>query len=187
MESINNGRAIIIDSENELQIRIPTKKNWFIILFIGAWLGGWFLGECTVISILTGISGINAGPANFFLFFWLCGWSVGGFFAIKTFIWLIKGVEIIIVDKEKITLNKKGLLFNKPKIYDRNEIKNLRVSSNENDNSSNFWNTNRKNNLLATNEGIIRFDYGLKTIKFANGIDEIEGQFLLNKINDMIQ
>jgi len=40
MEKPYKGRAIIEDNITGLRIMIPSRKNWFVILFVGAWLGG---------------------------------------------------------------------------------------------------------------------------------------------------
>lgn len=181
MERPYNGQAILNDTFNELEITIPTKKNWFIIIFLGAWLGGWTMGELFAIGALIGLLGGNLGFANFFLLFWLCGWTVGGFFAFKTFLWNLTGKEIITFGQGQLTIAKKGSLLSKPKTYDLNEVKKLRAKEEENLYGA-FW--GRRNNFSSINSssGTIRFDYGLQTVKFAGGIDEAEAIFILDKL-----
>ena len=53
MERPYKGRATIQDNITDLQIIIPAKRNWFIILFIGAWLGGWLFGEIMALGQAT--------------------------------------------------------------------------------------------------------------------------------------
>jgi len=77
MEIPYNGRAIIQDNVTDLQITIPTKKNWFIILFGVAWLSMWLLGEVFVTWNVGQAFARN--PAGFFVVFWLVGWTVAGF------------------------------------------------------------------------------------------------------------
>jgi hypothetical protein len=33
--------------------------------------------------------------------------------------------------------------------------------------------------------GTLRFDYGLQTAKFANGIDVVEGKFIIDKLKEL--
>jgi hypothetical protein len=57
-----------------MRISIPTEKNIFIILFVVAWLCGWFLGEVSAIKSLFSV-GYHRNDS--FLFFWLCAWTIG--------------------------------------------------------------------------------------------------------------
>ena len=54
METPYQGRATIQDNITDLQITIPAKRNWFVIIFIGTWLGGWLMGEIAVPTFLLG-------------------------------------------------------------------------------------------------------------------------------------
>ncbi len=73
--------------------RYSAKRNWFIIIFVGAWLGAWVIGELVALGAVTGLFGGN--PGGLFIMFWLIAWTVGGFFAFKTFLWNLKRKEII--------------------------------------------------------------------------------------------
>ncbi len=181
MEQPYKGRAIIQDNFTDLQIIIPTKKNWFIILFIGAWLGGWLFGEVFAIGAVTGLLGGN--PAGFFILFWLIGWTVGGFFALRMFLWNLKGQEIITVGQGILSIDKKGILFYKPKVFDLNEVKNIRVQEDNLGYGGLFG--GRRNDFGGFNlSGTIRFDYGLQTVKFAGGLDEAEAKSIIQKLKD---
>jgi hypothetical protein len=179
MERPYQGRAIIEDNLTDLQIIIPVKRNWFVILFLGAWLCGWFLGEIAAIAGLTGLLGGNFG--GFFILFWLIAWTVGGILALKTFIWNLKGKEIITIGQGSLTIDKKGSLLFKSKTYDLNEVKNLRVQD-DHPGSSGLFGRSRNDLSTMNSSGTIRFDYGLKTIKFAEGIDEAEANFIVQKL-----
>jgi len=180
MERPYNGHATFNETYNGLEVIIPTKKNWFIIIFLGAWLGGWTMGELLVISSLTGFLGGQMGFGNLFLLFWLCGWTTGGFFAFKTFLWNLKGKEVINFGQGYLSIEKKGMLFSKPKTYDLKEMKKIRVQEDNNDNG--FWGGQRNNFGTFNSNGTLRFDYGLQTVKFASGIDEAEANYILNKL-----
>ena len=63
MEKPYKGRAIVEDKITGLRIIIPSRKNWFVILFVGAWLGGWLMGEISALGIL--ITALGRSPAGF--------------------------------------------------------------------------------------------------------------------------
>lgn len=181
MEQPYKGRATIQDNFSDLQIIIPAKRNWFIIIFVAAWLCGWFMGETFALGALTGLIGDN--PFSIFLLFWLIAWTVGGFFAFRTFLWNLIGKEIITVGQGSLMIDKKGALLFKPKTYDLNEVRNIRVQE-DNLGYNGIFGTQR-NSFSAFNQGgTIRFDYGLKTVKFAGGIDEAEAKFIIDKLKE---
>lgn len=70
------------------QIRIPMRRNWFILLFVGFWICGWTVG---------GIAAIYQVSQDFdwFFVFWLGGWALGWVFAAATICSQVAGSEII--------------------------------------------------------------------------------------------
>lgn len=180
MEKPYGGQATIEDTLNGVQISIPSKKNWFIIIFLGAWLGGWFMGETFAIGALSGLFG--DGPASLFLLFWLIAWTAGGFFAFRTFLWMIVGKEIISLERGMLTVDKKGALLAKPKTYEIKEIKNIRINDTQSNNG--LWGNYQTNSMGIAANGTIKFDYGLKTIRMADGISEAEANFIIEKLKE---
>lgn len=174
MEKPYSGRAILRDTFHGMEISIPAKKNWFILIFMGAWLGGWFVGEIVAIRGLLGNSA--AGP---FLLFWLIGWTAGGLFILQKFLWMLAGKELILFERGQLTIDKKGALLAKSKTFDIGELRNIRVS----DNVGGIWGYQQNSFNLAVN-GAIKFDYGLKTIRIADGIDEAEARFIIAKLKE---
>lgn len=181
MEGLYSGRAILNETFNELEIIIPAKKNWFAIIFLGAWLGGWAIGEIFATGALISMIGEGIEFPVFFIFFWLCGWTVGGFLAIKTFIWNLIGKELISFAQGQLTIAKKGSLFSKSITFEINNIKKIRAQEVEIPFGSRNGGRTSFGGLNGSN-GTIRFDYGLKTVKFADGIDEAEANFILEKL-----
>ncbi len=73
IEKPYEGRAKVNFDGLSLLIKIPSKKNWFIILFLAAWIGGWFMGETSAISELlnqTVISMVLFIGAFYLIFKW---------------------------------------------------------------------------------------------------------------------
>lgn len=181
METPYNGQAILNDTLNGLEIIIPAKRNWFLIIFLGAWLGGWTIGESFAIGTLIGFSDYDLGFANLFMLFWLCGWTVAGFFVVKTLVWYLAGKEIITFGQGQFSIAKQGLLLSKPKIYDLKHVKKLRARKEE---TIYYGFEGVRNNLgaMSPSNGTLQFDYGMKTVRFANDIDEAEAYFIIDKL-----
>jgi hypothetical protein len=178
MEVPSKGRTIAEQDLHDLRLTIPARKNWFILIFLTVWLGGWLIGEFFAIGTLftNGSDGISL-----FLLFWLAGWSIGGIFAFQILVWNLRGKEIITIGSGRLSIAKKGTIFGKEKVYDLREVKRLRVQD-----DASVFNTvfgQRRNTLGPFNSGgMLRFDYGMKTIRFAADIDEAEAEALLSKL-----
>ncbi len=175
MEVPYSGRAILNDNLNGFEITIPTKKNWFLTLFLGVWLYGWGMGEFSAIDMFNGFLVSDFEFFSFFIIIWLCVWSVAGFFVFKTIIWNLTGKEVITFGQGQLTIEKKGSLFSKPKSYDLKEVTKFRVK--EEENKSGFWGVKKD----ASN-GTIRFDYGMKTVKFGIEVEEAEAYFIIDTL-----
>lgn len=182
METPYTGRATVTDNFDHLEIAIPAKKNGFIVLFLGFWLCGWVFGEVTAITSL--LPGSNGAP-HLFMIVWLGGWTVGGIFALRIFLWLLFGKEMITAGQGTITVSRKYALFNKPKTYDLKECKNFRTEDEGDMFAWNGFGQRRRSNINNfSDQGTIRFDYGMKTVKFGAGLDVVEADHLLQKLKD---
>lgn len=194
-------RYTIKNLSSSLIITIPSHKNWFIIFFIGFWLIGWAVGEIAVggilltgaITLLGSLLGLFDSGSNFsgtgaiafsgvglFLIGWFGAWTVGGFFAIRSFLWQLTGVENIEVDSGSITLQRLIFNFGRPKTYLAEHIKDLRTVSNNNypfgwSRGMNFW---------GLMDGSIAFDYGAKTFRCGSGADEAEAKDIIKAIQE---
>jgi hypothetical protein len=176
MEIPYSGRAMIIEHFDKVEIIIPGKKKMFIVLFLCVWLCGWVLGETTAIGEVT-----KEGLNNLFMVVWLSGWTIGGLFAIYSIWVMLAGKEFIEAGRGVIAIKNQALFFMPEKVYDLREVKNLRIEEPlENEN----YGFGRRNGIRLdlTNVGTIRFDYGMKTIKFGNGIDEAEAKYIVDKL-----
>ncbi len=183
MEKPYSGRAKVFETIKGLSIEIPPKRNWFLIIFMTGWLGGWLMGEFAVLGMLSGLFGGGIGESfgGFFALFWLIAWTAGGFFAIRSWLWMIAGKEIISFDRNELKISKKAALLYSPKTYDLKEVKNFSLNPTLSSNSVFGANYNKDFWSLGSN-GIFKFDYGYKTIMIANGLDEAEGRHILEKI-----
>lgn len=194
IERPNSPQAKVFNTTAGLKIEIPSKKNWFIIVFLTAWLGGWLLGELfalssvfgniysSIFSVIDQYNGEDKGfiaIESFFILFWLIGWSIGGFFAIRVWLWMIVGKEILTFEMNELKVENKGTFFITPKTYDLSKVKDFQLNPVSNNNFSGY---NLGNIWSFRNDGVLKFDYGFKTIRIASGIDEAEGKYLLDII-----
>jgi len=177
MEKPYTGKASVEESFNQTIITIPSARNIFAAIFLGIWLCAWAGGECMAIGMGVFAGGVISG----FMLVWLAGWTAGGIFAFRALVWMVSGKEIITVGQGELTVAKKNLLFFKPKTYSLSDAKKFRVR----DDSANMGYYGRQNNLGGFgNTGTIQFDYGMKTVKFAAGVDEAEASYLLQKLKE---
>lgn len=174
MELPYQGRAIIEDNFDSVRITIPSKRNYFITLFMCVWLFGWFFGETT--AIRTVLDSTNRG-ADMFMIVWLAAWTMGGLFALKTIYWQLMGKECIEIGKGVLIMKRQGDPLSKTTFYDLNSCESFRVQNDQINSGFGSYNTLRS---LNGRIGTIAFDYGMKTIRFGESIDEAEGKYLLN-------
>jgi hypothetical protein len=174
-------RHRVIEQGQGIAIRIPTRRNIFILGFLTLWLCGWALGEVSAPIAFFSSAKKDPGTASFLLF-WICGWTVGGAFAFCAWIWQFKGCEIIAVSSAGLSIRHEVIGFGRTKNYDLSEIRYLRVAAptfNPFDFRSSlaFW---------GIGGGAIAFDYGFKTFRFAAGVDEAEARIILQRIADTL-
>nr|WP_067057838.1 hypothetical protein [Mucilaginibacter sp. L294] len=177
METPYGGRAIITEHFDKMEIIIPGKKNYLLLAFFSVWIFGWFFGETMAAATI----GNGTGP-DLFLLVWLTGWTLGGIFVLSTILFMLLGKEVIEAGQGVISIQNKALFFLSPKVYDLNEVKNIRAVE-EFSMYHSFQFGRRQNGLRSTfNSGTIKFDYGLKTVKFGNDLDEAEARYIIERL-----
>jgi hypothetical protein len=152
------------------QIRIPMRRNWFILLFVGFWICGWTVG---------GIAAIYQVSQNFnwFLIFWLGGWALGWVFAAATICSQIAGSEIIrVVGRDLETSVGVGTIRWR-RLYRGEDIRHL-TSSDPNPMGWPF--RFQQTSLIRPRSGAIKFDYGSQTIFAASAAEEAEGRKIVD-------
>lgn len=180
VEKPASGRAIIREEANSVQIIIPLKwsaAKIFIGLFLLAWLGGWVFGETSATGSLTGHIA-NSGNESF-LFFWLIAWTIGGIAAISFLFWILFRLENISIKSDIVTIDNKVLGIGRTRRYSVSDIKNLRVVQ---QGSLGYQYQTYSFGRPQFNQGALAFDYGMRTISFATGIDEAEAAYILEFI-----
>ena len=168
------------DIGNRLAITIPSRKNWFLIIFVGVWLIFWLFGEIFVGWVfLQGIMNQNFEGPVLFILIWVTFWTVGGAFTFYVFFWQLVGREEIEITSDSITVSQIVFAFRRSKVYASEHIRDLRTSP-MGINELHSW--NRAWVFYGIGGGIIAFDYGAGTIRLGSGIDESEGKQIIAEI-----
>lgn len=164
----------ITPTRDGIEVSIPSKKNWFITIFLPLWLGLWFLGEMSAIKEI--IKG--AQDHQGFMILWLAGWTAGGAFAATAWLWNVAGKEILKFTQSAMTYTRAigGLKISRE--YDLTHVKDLRVSPTP----SGFFIQGGGFDMLGLNGGPISFDYGAKTVRIGSGVDEAEAKIIVQEI-----
>lgn len=173
IEKPKSGRAIIRQDFNALNIEIPSKKNWILILFMIFWLASWVTMGRFAFRLSMSISIIRIWQ--------LLIWFIGGLIALYAISWQLVGSEIIIFENNILTLKKSIKGIGLKKSYELKLIKNLNINPTK---DSGIWFSNYNKDMFGAREGKIKFDYGMKTIKFAAYIDEAEARMIIAKLKE---
>ena len=105
---------------------IPTRRNWFVILFLCVWLCGWFFGFTAVAGILLNPSQSDGAPDGFLLI-WITGWTLGGAFAIVAVLWQLFGQEIISIEQGLMSHRVEILGLGRTRSYMLDQVLHLRT------------------------------------------------------------
>lgn len=178
MERPYYSRSIISNDDGHLDISIPIKKNWLLLVLLS-----FFLLVCTFMGLLClwslvetmvrreAFSLIVLIPTGFL--------TIVGILTFKKLMWQWKGAEMIIVRNGQLILRRKSVLNDSLEIYHLWKINDLRVY----DDADDF--TWGKDTAFKTNS-LIRFEYGHETIKFAADISYAEAEYIVELITEKL-
>ncbi|MCP4357431.1 MAG: hypothetical protein GY796_05365 [Chloroflexi bacterium] len=164
---------------DSLSINIPSRKHWFQIPFLAIWLlfwaGGWLAVTTSILH-----SPFEAGG---FMLVWLAAWTVGGVYTMSSLLWMLVGVERIEISPDIFQVQRQVLGLGSTKTFATLDVYALRVTSTRS--SSNFWGSygrRRQLNTIWHFDGPITFDYGAKTYRIGEGVDEAEAKQIVKLI-----
>jgi hypothetical protein len=169
------GRATIVEGADGLEVTIPPRKNWLVIVLIGLWMIGWAVGEAFAIHQL--FWGRTSVGVDLFLLAWLGAWTVGGALAGYAWLWMVFGVEKIALRPDVLIITRKVFGFARRREYDLAEVRNLRPAPVMYHSYGASASTQ-----FGGGGGCIAFDYGARTFRFAADIDEAEANTLVHRL-----
>jgi hypothetical protein len=171
---------MLLERPDGLELIVPAKRNFFMMVFLLAWLTGWAFGEVTTIGeLLSGniLSGNTKGALTFLLF-WLVGWTLGGGCAVLVFLWMLAGRERIALQPCLLAIRREIFGLGLTRDYDLAHVRNVRVSAGAFDPFS--WTTGAR--FWGIGGGLVAFDYGAKTVRVAASIDEPEAAQIVREL-----
>ena len=180
---------------DEIVVTIPVKKRWFeIIWFIWCLIITtpllYFFGKIVIILLLisVGLYG-NASSADYGDTTYSPG-AIGALLIpvaiflptelliIYSLVWRFGGKEIVSANKDLFVVTRNLFGWKSYKAYKTSDISALRISR-PIDHWTEIFSGFRRILGLA---GTVAFDYGAKTFRFGDGIDEAEGRQIIKKI-----
>ncbi|HEX5000995.1 MAG TPA: hypothetical protein VFW78_00730 [Bacteroidia bacterium] len=174
---IYNGKATVDKTAGGININIPSKKNWFVLLFGTAWLGGWYWGFKNVSSML--FKGTEQPSVDGFITFWLLAWTFSGVAIILMLLWGYFGQEKFFTDRGLVYFEKTVFGIGAKNKLEINGVNNFRTEFG----NDSIWGGNRYA-VWGLGPGKIKFDYGMKTYSFGQGVDDAEAQYLVGLLKD---
>ncbi|MCL2131368.1 MAG: hypothetical protein FWH36_02765 [Lentimicrobiaceae bacterium] len=189
---VSNGKAKIEKTFDGLNIIVPSKKNWsvLLLLFGVVWIGFCFLGFLTFLhsNTIESDSGVNV-----VLVFGIA-WIVSGFTIAFMFLWGYFGQEKFIMSRNEVFFEKTIFNIGVKNRLDISEIKNFRtafVDGNMFDFRANMLNGNAYlDKCLAfwgLGTGKIKFDYGLKPYSFGLSLDDAEANYIVGLLKEQFK
>lgn len=172
-------RSVVSSSTGKFEIVIPSRKNWLLILIMGFWLCGWAAGEVMVPTQFLGGKMKDPG-CTVFVLAWLGAWTVGGGFAIYAGLWNVAGREVVSFSSQTLAIRREVFGVGRTQEFDIRNIRGLRVAAQ----SFNPMDFRYASYLGGLGVGTISFDYGAKTYRFGNGLDEAEAKILVGDISE---
>lgn len=171
---VGKTRSQIENTNDGLRISIPVKKNYFLLLFLSFWLFGWVFGEGMSLTELTS----GKSSADGFLFFWLCAWTVGGVFAIGTWLWNLKGKEVININSIELQHIRQVMGLRWSREYELSSVTNLRTQAP----AYSMFGSRGGMDFWGLAGGVIAFDYGPNTYRFGVQLDEAEANHIVSVV-----
>lgn len=119
-----------------------------------------------------------------------------GIIGLRKFLWLVRGKEIIILDKLNLKITKSGSFWIKDKIFETNEIRNIRDKFEDEMYSKvrskwfkEYINYIKENQRVMLNFtiGEILFDYKFSKIRVFNCLNEDERKTLIEELKKQIE
>ena len=164
-------RSLVKETPRGVRVTMPAPRSIFSLLFLPLWLVAWAFGEVSVILFLA--KGIE-GELGFVLV-WLILWTLGGGFTLLTLLRMLAGKERLELEGDVMRHRYEIFGIGWSREYELRHVQNLRVAS-PGGGMPTAW--------LGFGEGggLIAFDYGAKTIRAGDGLDEAEARQIIARL-----
>lgn len=162
----------IIETEEALTVLIPRTGHWVVIVMTGGWCLLWIY--MLYLMARDGMFFRDAGSL----------WYTGAFclvwvFALKTFLWHVRGKEKITADKEYLRINRLGTFLTSTRKYELDLIDDFKFTEVSN---VPWW-----SKLYGFDGGQISFDYWDRPEYFGQTVDKKEALEIIIRLNERIK
>jgi hypothetical protein len=174
-------RSRVESSGGGLSIRIPSRRNVGVSIFIGIWLAFWIFSVVGMLpTMFIGLKNAHGTPPPLaFMVVWTFFWALGGLFAFALFFWTVAGQEHVTVDADTFAVRREALGVGFTRRYAIASVRGLRVV----DDPSVGWAFGfGRGDPFGLRSGSLAFDYGAKTIRFGSGIDAAEAKYIVSRV-----
>jgi hypothetical protein len=161
-------RYIVRNLESSLEITTSVNvfKNSFLIVFAiffsVFWVGFGAFSSYMIVEDITSDFPFTLPKIIYVL---PVEWLLGSIFLAAVFIWRFTFKEIFVVSEQEIVVNQQSRIFSRSSRYLAEHISDLRASTS-------YWNKP------------IAFDYGARTMRFGQGLDEAEAKQIVARIQE---
>jgi len=157
------------------EVVIPVRRNWPLLVVVPLWLGLWTLS-------MTGLAGeirsgrARGGEAGFFEV-WLIAAVLWSSTVVYAWLWNAIGHEVVALRPGALVLRREVAGVGLSREYSLAEVRHLRVSVPPPD--AGRWSSPIR---FGREPGVIAFEYGARTVRFGEGLDEAEASLVLEEI-----
>ena len=182
-------RSTITETHDGLRIVVPARRNWFLIAFFGFWLTMWLsIGGTAVFTFAAGFTfAAEATRGGFALFTltWSLFWAAAACATAYTWLWNVAGREVVIVSYRALSTQRRigPIAAGRRSEYAAEHVRDLRPNPVPSTPRSAFGSSMRWGGMGA---GGIAFDYGSRTHRFGDGLDEAEAKQLIALIQERL-
>jgi hypothetical protein len=174
-------RSKVVETVHGLSITVPARRQVFVVGFLSLWLIGWAMGEKYAVGqLFDALRGYATDEPLGFLLLWLAIWTFGGAFALLVVLWSIFGRERLVLTRGRLLLRRELLGLCRMRAYDLSQVRNIRVSPVHQGPFG--WRSSGQS--FGLGGGLVAFDYGSSTVRFADSIDEGEAEQLVSAITE---
>jgi len=182
------------DHQNSTTIIITPKRVLWKEILLGLWVAGFGFAGLYMIYLLFfgGLDSLEVGT-NFdedvrrqqqiYLIVFIAFWGYFEFVTLKTFLWIVKGRELIMIDSEAMSVKKSILGYGRQHRYFFENIKKFRYEKPD----SLSLNTFLDNSYWSTGSEVYKLDYFGKTKSFGRKVDHKDATILFRLLNDRLK
>lgn len=157
------------------EIVIPVRRNWPLVVLIPLWLILWTSAIAGVEREI--VSGRARGGEAGFFEVWLVAAVLGTCAVVYSWLWNAIGREVIALRSGLLLIRRDVAGLGLRREYDLAEVRHVRVSIPPSADAR--WASPVR---FGREPGVIAFDHGARTVRFAEGLDEAEAAMVIAEL-----